>query len=59
MSSNASRPEGAAEETASFLARHPPFAGLDGAALESIAASVEQCAYRAGEIVLVEASLTA
>jgi len=54
MSSNSSRPEGAAEETASFLARHPPFAGLDGAELESIAASVEQRAYRAGEIVLVE-----
>ncbi len=48
-----------AEEIAGFLARHPPFDGLDRAELDVVAASVEQRTYGAGEIVLVEDGLPA
>jgi CBS domain-containing protein len=41
-------------EVAAFLARHPPFDGLDPGEVEQIAAAVELREYRAGEVVLVE-----
>lgn len=41
-------------EVAAFLARHPPFDGLDPEEVEQIAASVALREYRAGEVALVE-----
>lgn len=47
------------EHAEAFLARHPPFEGLDPGELSTIAAAGERRTYRAGEIVLVEDGLPA
>jgi signal-transduction protein with cAMP-binding, CBS, and nucleotidyltransferase domain len=41
-------------DVASFLAAHPPFAGLGREQLEAIAASVEERAFPVGATALVE-----
>src|ERR1700730_1793343 len=43
-----------ASDVASFLAAHPPFAGLGREQLEAIAATVEERAFAAGATALVE-----
>src|SRR5438876_11480108 len=41
-------------EIAGFLARHPPFEGLDERELDAIAATVARREYGTGEVLLVE-----
>ncbi len=42
------------EELTTFLARHPPFEGLDRALLEKLAATARRRAFETGEVALVE-----
>jgi CBS domain-containing protein len=47
------------EQLSRFLARHPPFDGLDPDELEELAAGAQEHAYERGELVLVEDGLPA